>query len=697
MLPANTLAAESTVVVEGARITYYKQETSSVSKLTELLRDTPQSITTVTRDEIDDRAVTAMNDALRSVPGISLGAGETSWQGTNLFLRGFTTRNDMFADGMRDYGYYYRDPFNNAAIEVLKGPASMLFGRGSTGGVIQQVSKTAALESRAAASLLFATDRSRRATLDIGAPVSALGEGAAFRLNAMAHHGEVEGRDGSETDRWGVAPTLALGLGTPTRLHVSYLHQSDDIRPDYGLPWFAGRPAPVRSSNFYGFSSDYLDTDVDVATVRFEHDFNPSVTLRSQARYSRAQREFRISEAIIPAGTPATTPIEAITISRNVFEGYSTDEFAQSQTDVVARFSTGRLSHTLVTGIELGREQPNPVYVTNVGVPTTNLANPQAQQYSVAQSYPRLAAKTQADSIGVFALDTIELNEHWQAMLSARWDRFDSEYRSTGYSPAGATIAATSVDHLDESPSFRAALLYKPVEAATFYLSYGDSFNPSAEGIESLVSSGRAVAQANLNLDPEESRTYELGMKWEPPGGSLLLSSSIFRIEKSNARVPDPLVPGFNSLGGEQRVDGFEIELVGRLTEAWNLRAGYSYLDSEVTRSAPGGPVTGAPLTIAPKHSASLWSKYMLPSGVEVGLGAVRISSRLAQNTAASHLVAPGYTTVDAMAKYFLGANLSLQLNISNLTDEYYFDQLHPFHVVPGPGRTALLSVQMRY
>lgn len=707
LLPANAHAVEpqnipptrrsDTVIVEGARITDYKQETSSVSKLTELLRDTPQSITTVTRYEIDDRAVTAMNDALRSVPGISLGAGETSYQGTNLFLRGFTTRNDMFADGMRDYGYYYRDPFNNAAIEVLKGPASTLFGRGSTGGVIQQVSKTAVLDTQASASLLFGTDQSRRATLDIGASVSMLGETAAVRLNAMVHQGEVEGRDGAENDRWGVAPTLALGLGTPTRLHVSYLHQSDDIRPDYGMPWFAGRPAPVKRSNFYGFNSDYLDTDVDVATVRFEHDFDASLTIRNQTRYSRANREFRISEAVIPAGTPATTPVEAITISRNEFEGYSTDKFAQNQTDVIAKFSTGTLQHTLVTGIELGREEPNPVYVTNVGLPTTNLANPQAQQYSVLQSYPRLAARTRADSVGVFALDTIKFTEHWQAMLGARWDRFDSEYRSTGYSPAGAVIATTSVNHVDEAPSFRAAVLYKPVDAATFYLSYGDSFNPSAEGIESLVSSGRAVAQANLNLDPEESRTYELGAKWELLSGGVLLSSSIFRIEKTNARVPDPLVPGFNSLGGEQRVDGFEIELVGRLTEAWNLRAGYAYLDSEVTHSVPGGPVTGAPLTIAPKNSASIWSEHRLPFGMDLGLGVVSISSRLAQNTASAYLVAPGYTTVDAMAKYSLAANLTLQLNVSNLTDKYYFDQLHPFHVVPGPGRTALLSMQMRY
>ncbi len=686
-----------TVLVEGERIIDYRRETSSVSKLTEKLRDTPQAITSVTREEIDARATTAMNDALRSVPGITLGAGETSWQGTNLFLRGFTTRNDMFVDGMRDYGYYYRDPFNNSAIEVLKGPASILFGRGSTGGVIQQVSKTATRGEHRGASLLFGTDDSRRATIDIGGPARLLGDTAAVRVNAMVHESEVADRDGARSDRWGVAPTLSLGLGTPTRLRVSYLHQSDDIRPDYGLPWFAGRPARVARDNFYGFDSDYLDTDVDVVTALFEHDFSPTLSIRNQTRYSRARRDFRIAEPVIPAGTPATTPVEAITISRNVFEGYSTDSFAQNQTDLFVRFATGPFQHTLVTGLELGRERPNPVYVTNVGVPTTNLAHPERQVYSVAQSYPRLEAHTRADVIGVYVLDTIKFGEHWQAMLGARWDRFDSDYRSTGYSATGAVGATTNMQHVDELPSFRAGFVYKPVEQGTIYVSYGESFNPSAEGIESMVSSGRAVAQANLALDPEESRTYEIGVKWDVLDGAAMLSAAAFRIEKMNARVPDPVVPGFNTLGGGQRVDGFEVEVVGRVTERWVLRAGYTYLDSEVTRTTPGGPLLGAPLTMAPKNSASLWTEYAFTTELKMGLGVVNLSSRLAQNTPTSYLVAPGYTTVDAMAKYALTDHISLQLNVSNLTDEYYFDQLHPFHVIPGPGRTALLSMQLRY
>jgi len=686
-----------TVVIESSRVIDYAEETSSLRKLTQPLRDTPQAVTTVTRQEIDQRAVASMSDALRGVPGISLGAGETSWQGTNLFLRGFATRNDMFSDGMRDYGYYYRDPFNDSGIEVLKGPASILFGRGSTGGVIQQVSKSPFLGRHVSASLQVGSDDTRRATFDMGTPLPRLSETAAVRFNGMVHEGEVAKRDGAESHRWGVAPSLALGIGTPTRLRASYLHQSDDSRPDYGLPWLAGRPAPVKRSNFYGFESDYLDTDVDVATVRIEHDINPSLTLSNQIRHSSARRRFRISEPVIPAGTSPGAAPETVNVSRNVFEGYSTDRFTQNQTDLTSKFSSGGLGHTLVTGLEVGREEPNPVYITNVDPPTTNLANPQPQSYSVAQSYKRLAAHTRADTLGLYVLDTIRISERWQAMLGARWDRFKSNYRSTGYAPDGAEASFTDVSQTDAALSYRAALIYKPIDETTVYVSFGNSFNPSAEGIESMVSSGRAVAQANLDLDPEKSRTYELGAKWELPGGSALLSGSVFRIEKTNARVPDPLVPGFNSLDGEQRVDGVELELVGELARNWYVRAGYSYLDSEVTRSSPGGPLPGAPLTIAPRSAASLWSQFRLLPALDAGIGVVSISSRLAQNTPAAYLVAPAFTTVDAMLKYRVTSKLAVQANVSNLTDRYYFDQLHPFHVIPGAGRTGMLTLHMDF
>ena len=687
----------SPIVITATRIRNAVADESSLQKLTQPIVDTPQSISTISTEDLADRGITNLNDALRMVPGISLGAGETSWQGNNVYLRGFTTRNDMFVDGQRDYGYYYRDPFNSQSVEVLKGPSSILFGRGSTGGVINEVSKIPTLDPELSGTGTLSTSDIRRATVDLDSPVSALGAGAAFRLNLMGHHSEVADRDTAKSDRWGVAPSLALGLGTPTRMLVSYLHQSAKDVPDYGIPWFHGRPAPVDRANFYGFASDYLNTNVNIVTARFEHDWSESLTLSSQARYSHDTRNFRTTEAAVPAGTAAATPISAITVSRNEFQGFSTDTFLQEQTNLVARFATGLLSHALVAGVEFGRESSEPTYITNVGVPGTNLAHPPEQTYTVAQSYTRLTADTIAKTVGIYALDTIEFGPHWQIMGGVRWDRFDADYTSTGYSPQRAVISNANVNHVDQAFSYRGALVYTLGRGGSVYASFGTSFDPSAAGVESLISSARALAQANLNLDPEKNRSYEVGTKWSLVDGRLLLTGAVFRLEKYNARVPDPTLPGFNILGGDQRVNGIETELVGHLTDAWQLRVSYTYLDSKVTRSTPRGPLLGAPLTITPRNSSAVWTEYQLTKPLEVGIGAAQASSRLGQDTAASYEVAAGYVVFNAMAKYVFSTKTVLQLNVNNLTNKYYLDQLHSFHVVPGEGFMAQLSVTVKY
>lgn len=665
----------------------------SIGKLTQPILDTPQSISSVTSQELADRGFTDLNDTLRYVPGISLGAGETSYQGNSANLRGFTTRDDMFLDGQRDYGYYYRDPFNDQELQVLKGPSSILFGRGSTGGVVNEVSKSPTLAPFLAAAVALGTSNRRRATLDIDSPLPVLGAGAAARLNAMGERTKVADRHGARDRRWGVAPSLALGLGTPTRLEVSYFHQTNDDVPDYGIPWLDGRPAPVDRANFYGFPSDYLDTDVNVLTARLEHDVAPDLQIRSQARYSRDTRRFRITEAVIPAGTPAATPVAAITVNRNEFEGYSTDTFLEDQTDVIARFDTGGVSHSLVGGAELGRESPEPTYITNVGVPGTNLAHPGAQIYSAAQSYIRLEADTVARTAGLYVLDTAQIARQWQIMAGVRWDRFDATYTSAGFSAAGAPISNTAVDHIDKAFSYRGALAYKPRPSGSIYLAFGTSFDPSAEGIESLISSGRKVAQANLDLDPEKNRSYELGTKWDLDGSRIEVTGALFRLEKYNARVPDPDNPGFNVLGGDERVDGLEADLAVHLTRAWLVRASYTYLDSQVIRSVPGGPLLGAPLTITPRNSSSVWTEYQLAGPLEFGIGALQTSSRLGQNTAASYEVAPGYVILNALMKYQVSPHVLVQLNVDNLTNRYYWDQLHAFHAIPGEGAVAQLTV----
>lgn len=666
-------------------------EQPGLDKITTNIVDTPQAISIVGRDEIDRRGVTTLTDALRVVPGISLGAGETSWQGNNLILRGFTTRNDMFLDGMRDYGYYFRDPFNIESLEVLKGPGSTLFGRGATGGVIHQVSKRPGLDPITRASVNVGTDNTQRGTFDINRQID---DTVAVRLNAMGHVSSVADRDGARSRRWAIAPSIALGLGTPTRAIVSYLHQEEDNRPDYGIPWFNGAPAKVARDNYYGFDDDYLDTDVNILTIRLEHDVSGNVTLRNQFRYSHNKRRFRTSEAVIPAGTPANTPLSDISVSRNEFSGYSTDQFIQNQTDATLRFGTGPIRHTLVTGVELTREMPRPTYIFHQGVIGTNLADPPKQDFAQIGEYVRLRARARADSIGFYAVDTMELGDRWLAILGLRWDRVETDYSSTGFTPTGAVAAVTRIDRVDKKASLRGSIVYKPDDGSSLYVSYADSFNPSAEGIESLISSGRSVGQANVNAAPEKGRIIEAGGKWSMADDRLLLGGSLFEIVKSRVRVPDPDNPGFNANGGRQRVRGLELEATGSITDRLSVRASYTYLDSETTDSdnptAAGSPRIGERLTIAPKHSAAFQADYALTPRFAFGGGVIYQGSRLGQNTNASLLEAPGYTIFEARARYALTDQLTAQVNVYNLTDKLYYDQLHPFHVVPGAGRSAL-------
>lgn len=685
--------ARDTVVVDGVRT-----ESPTLGRLLAPVLDTPQSISSLSREDLIARGSSNLNDALRNIPGISLGAGETSFQGNSANLRGFTTRNDQFLDNIRDYGYYFRDTFNDEKIEVFKGPSSILFGRGSTGGVIHRVSKAPYAENAFDLELTAGLDDTRRAAADINI-ADVLGAGSALRLNAMAHRSEVAARDGALSQRWGVAPTVALGMGGDTRFTLSYIHQEEDNRPDYGIPWLPGNlaspgfPAPVARANYYGFENDFLDTNVNIATARFEHDLNAQLTIRSQTRYSNNSRRFRYGEAIIAPGTPQDTPLDTINVSRNLFEGSSIDRFAQNQTDLIARFSLGGTAHQLIAGVEVGTERAQPVYITNLLVPGTSLTQPEGPEYTSANQFVRLRADSRAETIGLYAIDTIEYGEQLRAIVGIRWDSFRADYDSIGFNPDGSVNAETVVDRVDHAFSYRGALVFKPTPAASFYGSYGTSFNPSGEGIESFISAGRSVAQSNINLDPETSRSGEIGAKFELFDSAGLLTLSLFRTEKNNVRVPDPATPGFNTLGGSQRVDGFEVEFSGSPIPPWRLLFGYTLLDSKTTASSPGGPLVGEPLLIAPRHMGAISSWYDFTDRLSAGAALVATSERVGQNTPASYLVAPGFVLVDLSSRFQVSRNVELRVNVNNLFNELYYDQLHPVHVIPGAGRTALARV----
>ncbi|HEU5048243.1 MAG TPA: TonB-dependent siderophore receptor [Rickettsiales bacterium] len=657
----------------------------SLSKITSSVKDTPASITTVPKKLMDDQGVTTMRDALRNVPGISLAAGEGGAQGDNLTIRGFTARSDFYLDGMRDFGSYYRDPFNLESVEVLKGPDSLLFGRGSTGGVVNQVSKDPEHTNFNRGALAFGTDGTKRVTADLNHNA---GDGVIVRLNAMGDDGGVAGRDGAHNSRYGFAPTVEVGAGTSTRYTLSYFHQSEDDIPDYGVPWFYGSPAAVDTKNFYGFkngNADYLKTDVDIGTAKFEHDFNDNLTLRDQVRIANYDRNVRITEPKISSLPSPNTPPSAVTVTRNEITAKSTEQFFDNQTDLTSKFNTGQFRHTVVTGLELSHETSDPTRYTWSGVPTTNLANPNEDQLFSGTESVSSRVKASANTVAAYALDTMAITPKWDLIGGVRFDHVDSDY-SQSVSPA------SSFSRTDDMLSWRGGTVYKPVPIGSFYVAVGTSFNPSIEQL--------SLSAANANVAPEKTLSYEAGTKWDLFDKKLSANFAVFRDDKTNARTPDPNNPLLNILSGEQRVQGFEVGLSGHITKKWQIFGGYAFMDSEVVKST-NLLEQGNPVANAPKHTFSLWNTYQLTSKLEVGGGMNAISSRNASTTpnATSHVmeVAPGYVTFDAMAKYPLTDNINMQLNITNLLNTDYYDQIHPSHIVPGAGRTALLTTSFSF
>ena len=684
------------IVITEQQAPNYRVDDNSLSKLTESIRDTPQSIATLSRELMDDRGATSLNDALRNVPGITLGAGEFSWQGNNPTIRGFSARDDLYLDGLRDFGSYARDPFNLETVEVLLGPSSVLFGRGSTGGAINQVTKEPHRERGTSLNVNAGSDSTFRATADL---TREIGETAAFRLNLLAHEGEVTDRDGARSQRWGVAPSVAFGLGTATVTTLSYVHQSADDRPDYGLPWLNGRPAAVPRSNFYGFDDDYSNTDADMLSARVRHEINDHVHLDAQLRAANYSRVNRITEPLITPVPPANTALSAISVYRYVFSGASDETLRTAQLAATMNLGSGRIRHTLVTGIELGRETSSPTYAFGSGVPSTSLLDPNWRQpFTAASLDPRVVSDTDAGTTALFALDTLKLGKFWLVTLGARFDRFDTDYSeqrfagaATPFYPSTAT-GSTAFSHVDNVASYRTAVVYKAAQRVSLYLAGSTAFNPSAQSL-SLLTTGRSLATENRLLDPEKNRSFELGAKLGLNQDKLSLTSAIFELDKDNARVADPTNPGFNTLGGEQRILGVSVDLTGMLVPRLYLAAGYAYLDSEVVRGAPGA-ATGARLANTPKNSFSVWLDYRATNRLDFAVGGRYVSDQLAMNTGAGRLV-PSYEVFDAMARYRLSEKVVMKVNVTNFGNELYFEQLHPWHVIPGPGRTGTIAVNV--
>ena len=670
------------VHVEGQRITAPQSP-----KYTQPLVDTPATVTIVPADLMQDQGVTTLRDALRNVPGISIQAGEGGVPaGDNLSLRGFSARTDLFVDGVRDIGGYSRDPFNIEQVEVAKGPASARSGRGSTGGSINLASKAARLRDSGQASLSVGDNGLLRGTADFN---QAIGATTAFRVNVMAHANEVNGRDAVENERWGVAPTVSFGLGTDTVATFGLFHLEQDNLPDYGQPWVRdtheilveshnGR-SPVDRTNFYGLlDRDYEDTSADQATLVLEHRLTDGVAIRNLTRWGRSERD-----SIITA--PRFVADDSLQVNRSGKTRLSEQTILLNATDLTADFETGGVSHALVTGIEFSREDASNLARTVSSTPFTDLFDPDfhAPYTGGIARDPQNDADAEASSAAVYVFDTLTLTPRWELTGGLRWDRFEVE--ASGFDRdlgARGTWSRT-----DTELSGKAAVVFKPATNGSVYLAYGNSFNPSAEELE--------LNASLAELEPEKSRTLELGTKWTLFGERLLLTSAVFRTEKTNARVDDPLDPGrAEVLEGEQRVQGFEVGATGRLSDGWQVFGGYTYLDSEVLDSTEAA-VVGNELGNTPRHSASLWTSYDVTDALGVGFGIQHVGARWSNEDNTRR--GKSYTLYDLMVGYRVSDALALRLNGYNLSDKDYVDQMGGGHYVPGAGRTFMLSADFTF
>ncbi len=661
-------------------------------KYTESLRETPQTITIVPQALFAEQGATTLRDILRNVTGISIQAGEGGGglPGDNLAIRGFAARNDIFVDGVRDFGAYTRDPYNLDQVEVAKGPASAIAGRGSTGGVINLTTKEPITQALHSAVLSVGTDRFERATIDLNQPTGAVVPNSALRLNAVWSQGDTPGRDEVDNSRWGIAPSLAFGLGQATRGKLSYSYLEQDNLPEYGLPWvpatnrplaaFADQPAPVSFDNFYGLvDRDHENLTTGIANAVVEHDFGSTATLRSTVRYGDASRD-----SVITA--PRFVSDNSTDLNRQLQARLLDDTILAHQTDLNLRFTTGAVDHALVTGVELSSETSRNRLRSGPAAPVADLFNPDPHQpYAGPVVLTGARTESDADTTAAYAFDTVSLGADWKVTAGLRWDRFQVDFKNVTVGGA-----ATNFGRTDEYVSWKASAVRALGENGSAYVGVGTSFNPSADG-----NTGLSLTAALVDLRPETSRTVELGTKWDLLDSRLSVNAALFRSEKTNARTPGVLPTDPPTvLDGEQRVDGLELGLTGRITPNWLAFAGFTHMESEVLRSNVPAEV-GKELANTPENSFSLWTSYRFRAGLEIGGGASYVGDRWSSNTNVRR--APAYWLADATVAYEFNDRLTLRLNGSNLADERYIDRVGGGHFVPGPGRSLALTTQVKF
>ncbi|MEX3692571.1 TonB-dependent receptor [Paraburkholderia sp. BR14263] len=698
---SSTAATESTLPAVKVVSAPSEMQTKTLGsyKFTAPLIDTPRSITVIPEEVLKQKNVTTFQDALRTVPGITFLGGDAAANPSadRPVIRGFESRNSIFVDGMRDSGVQNRETFDVQNISVIKGPDSVYAGRGSVGGSIDITTKTPQDDNFINGSVGLGTDSYRRATIDWN---QTLNDTTAFRLNAMGHDADQAGRTDVYSKRWGVAPSIAFGLNTPTTVTVSYYHLNTYDMPDFSVPFRSTGGTPVSSNRgqFYGLNSrDYRYGQTDTGEVKVEHRINDAWKIKNTTMFGRSTLDY---VATNPQLTNATSNILSLQAKSGK---YATNSVA-NQTEANGKFDLYGMRHTFTAGVEFSHEQDlyEGYLVTDSAGNNIRSGGPCSVAYNCAsinnwnpnnpwtgsivlngdKSFPGPATHTQTNIASAYMFDSVQLSERWIFNAGLRFDRYDVSAQQAGV----ADLSNTS-----NLFSYQFGLVFKPVPTLSLYASYGTSANPP--GSNSGLGGGTdQITATNKDLAPERSRNIEVGAKWDVLDQRLSLTTALFQTDKTNARVSDGLGGTINA--GSQRVRGFEFGFAGNVTNKWSVFGGYSYLDAITTDAGPASPtLSGLPMVMVPKHNFTLWTSYDVLPKLTVGAGATVSSLTYASVSATSRKWTPGYARFDAAATWRVSKKIDLQLNVNNIFDKAYYQSAYPIYATWAPGRSAVVTV----
>lgn len=682
------VGAVSGVVVTAPRdIDYNARRTSTATKTDTPLRDVPQSVTVITDQLIRDQSIQNLSDVFRYVPGVGVGQGEGHRDAPT--IRGNATTADFFVNGVRDDVQYIRDLYNVERVEVLKGPNAMIFGRGGGGGVINRVTKTAdGSDERKLTAELGSWDH-KRFTVDLS---KGLDDDLSGRVVGLFERSE-SFREFVNLERWGVNPSLAWRNSDGLTVSLAYEHFEDDRTTDRGVPSFNGRPSPAPRRAFFGDPErSYATTNVDLATLAVEYVVSDDLILRNRTVYGDYDKYYVNiypggAAVAGPGGAPATFPLQA-------YNTTSPRENLFSQTDIVWKTDWAGMAHTILAGVELGRQHTDNLRQTGhfgaASGPTTLAGNPfsdptrRGLTIAFTNSGTDANNRVKATVAAAYVQDQIELTPQWQVLAGLRYDQFKVDVHDR----RASTIGRRDFNRQDELWSPRLGLIYKPVAPVSIYGSYSVSYLPaSGDQFSSLTT-------ITEGLKPEKFENLEVGAKWEV-NPNLLVTAALYRLDRDNTTSPDPARPGQVVLTGAQRSRGLEISVAGRLSSRWEVAGGYALQDAEIRRTTAAAPA-GRDVALVPEQTLSLWNRYDVTQRLSLGLGLIHQGARFASISNAVTL--PGYTRADAAIFLKVSDRVRGQINIENLFDRRYAATSHgDNNILFGTPRAVRVSADVRF